>query len=72
MTDKEFLNLPVGRTFVFGNRTLKVIEGCNVWCCKGCYFEDCEDCYFLRSNAMIPNCMDSRTDKKSVYFEEVK
>ena len=73
MTDKEFLNLPVGRTFVLGNRTLKVVEGCTgVWCNKDCYFKDCDGCYFLSMNGIIPRCGDTRTDKKSVHFEEVK
>ena len=72
MTDKEFSNLPIGRTFILGNTTLKVVEDYkSVWC-EDCYFNDCEDCHFLRSEAIIPNCGNIRTDKKLVHFEKVK
>ena len=37
MTDKEFSNLPVGNSFIMGNKVLKVVES-----------SQCIDC-FLRS-----------------------
>ncbi len=35
MTDKEFSNLPVGNSFIMGNKVLKVVES-----------SQCIDCFF--------------------------
>lgn len=68
MTKEEFLNLPIGSTFVLGNRTLKVIE--NINCSKCCITGDCK---ILSDNGVIPECIGyKRNDRKNIIFVEVK
>lgn len=68
MTDEEFLNLPVGSTFISGNRTLKVVENES---CNGCYIT--EICDMCCERMMIPECRAYfRNDKTNVTFIEVE
>lgn len=68
MTDEEFLNLPVGSTFISGNRTLKVVESNE---CDYCYIGG--DCDVFCEKMMIPECKgEIREDKTSVIFVEVE
>lgn len=68
MTKKDFENLEIGKTFVVGNKTLKVKKAINL--CQGCYFEDitmyCKEC---KDYELIPTC--ARKDHH-VIFTEVK
>ncbi|MFR4520174.1 MAG: hypothetical protein ACLUBL_13045 [Fusobacterium sp.] len=68
MTKKEFENLEIGKTFIAGNKTLKVEKAKNL--CEGCYFEMitiyCKECHDYE---LIPAC-----DRKGyhVIFTEVR
>lgn len=73
MSNTEFRNLQVGKTFTFRDKTLKV-EEVDINECEGCFFykntaPDCEG--ILKEVA--PGCASwARKDKKSVIFKEVK
>lgn len=68
MTDKEFLNLPIGSTFVLGNRILKVVESDE---CDYCYISG--DCDMFCERLMIPECGKKiREDRTDVIFVEVE
>lgn len=68
MTDKEFLDLPIGSTFVLGNRTLKIVESCE---CDECYIGG--HCDMLCERLMIPECKGKiREDRTDVIFVEVE
>lgn len=68
MTKKEFENLEIGKTFIIGNKTLKVKRATNL--CQGCYFEDitmyCKEC---KDYELIPTCA---RKNHHVIFAEVK
>ena len=68
MTDKEFLNLPVGSTFILGNKTLKVVEDVE---CDECYISG--DCDMYCEKVIIPKCSAcDREDETDVIFVEMK
>ena len=68
MTDKEFLNLPVGSKFTLGNRTLEVVKSHE---CDYCYIGG--DCDMFCEKMMIPECEGiTREDEIDVIFVEVE
>lgn len=67
MTDKEFQNLEVGKTFKSGNTTL-IVEEVDSSSCAGCFFKG-KTCIV----AIAPDCSGRfRKDKKDVIFKEVE
>lgn len=72
MTDKEFRNLEVGKTFVYKNKKL-IVKEVEINDCTGCFFyEDKRDCEDKLKNK-TPVCASwARKDKKSVVFKEVR
>lgn len=73
MSNKEFYNLEVGKTFVCGNKILLVIE-IKKESCEKCIMNDpYSNCYFLQKIGIIPYCScRDRKDRKNVIFKELK
>ncbi|WP_294660353.1 hypothetical protein [uncultured Fusobacterium sp.] len=73
MTDKEFQNLEVGKTFYLGNKKLWVSES-DKKSCEYCMLNNEKiDCATLLKIGVIPECyFVYREDNKSVVFIEVE
>lgn len=78
MTKEEFENLPVGETFVCGNKKIIVKLAETDTSCKGCIFYHSKNysgslCVALEKIGAIPECdILFRKDGNSVVFVEVK
>lgn len=70
MTEEEFKNLEVDKTFKMGNKTL-IVKEAEINDCTGCFFyENRSECEEVLKK-IVPACASwARKDKKSVIFKE--
>lgn len=72
MTDKEFRNLEVGKTFIVGNKNIYV-KKVGYTECDFCFFKHISCCLSLQEVEVIPFCYaGDREDEENVIFMEVK
>lgn len=69
MSDIKFKNLGVGKTFNFGDKTLKVIKNTNIGC-WGCFFHKNKAycCY----GEVLPYCDGFGRKDSKIIFKEVE
>lgn len=76
MTQEEFNNLGVGKTFALGCRKFRVVEADEYDICVGCHFDENNTycgCGDLQAEEFLPECFgNNRKDKKNVIFKEVE
>ena len=79
MSEKEFMNLEIGKTFNIGYRKFEVVKITTEYnCCENCFF-DKDDGFCtcigldMQVEGLIPYCSNyNRTDNKNIIFKEVK
>ena len=68
MNKEEFLNLEIGKTFISGNKVLRVQKEKNL--CENCFFSEIiMDCQDFHKKGLLPKC---DREKERVVFVEVE
>lgn len=68
MTDKDFLNLKIGKTFIIGNKKFKVQK--EKYLCENCFFSEIEmSCQDFQEKGLLPKC---DRENERVAFVEVE
>lgn len=76
MSNTEFRNLQIGKSFFYKGKKLQVSRNeKNQHSCAGCYFRNysCSECVYLSRQGAIPQCTQyGREDRSNVIFVEVE